>query len=330
MITIKDVAKKAGVSITTVSMVLNNTENKISDKTRKKVIKAAKDLNYKPNIIAKSLVQKKSNSVLLVIPDITNPFFAHLAKKLSIEFEEKGYKLYIHNTSFEKFDEEIFQDIVDRNFIELSLLVDRKAKYFSKEVRKNKKIIFLDEIDYNEDSILITGNNEKGGYIATKFLLSRGYKNIAVVIGPKDTANSSRRLSGFLKCMMDNNLYFDPKNIYHGNYTLEGGYQAAKYLIKRNIDAVFCFNDMSAYGFLNYCKEKNIDVPNDLAIIGYDNLFFDNIVNPRLTSICQNWTKIAKKTAQIAEIVLNEKKLIKKKYLIEPKLIIRDSVGVKK
>ena len=326
MANIKDVANLANVSITTVSMVLNNTDNKISEKTRQNVIDAAKKLNYSPNRIARSLVTKKSNAVMLVIPDISNPFFGIMAKELSVLFEKDGYLLYIYNSNVSTFDEKIFLDLVEKNFIGLSLIVDRRVENFSLDTKKKHKIIFLDEMSNSNDDMTVTCDNEMGGYIAANYIIDSGYKNTGVITGNMNSLNSIKRFKGFKKAFEKRNIRFDNKNIVYGDYTFESGYKNAENLIKNNIDSVFCFNDMMAFGFISYCKNIDKNIPDDIAVMGFDDTFMCDIVSPRLTSISQNISQIAKNAYELSKKILNGENIDKKKIFVEPVLIKRQSV----
>lgn len=329
MANIKDVAKKAGVSITTVSMVLNKTNNKISEPTREKVLKAAEELNYNPNSYAKALASKKGNSIMVVIPDIVNPFYASIVKELTYYARKKNYFLYIHNTNNKPIVEGDFLNILKNNYFMASFVVDRNVVGLSEKDIKKYNIIFLDEYDFtNRKNNIVTGNNEKGGYLAVEYLIKRGFRNIGMLLGPRSTANSSRRLSGGIKASMDYDLYIDSSNMIHGDYSYEEGYKAGKFFLDRNIDAIFSFADMSSYGLINYFKENNIIIGEDISIISYDNLFFDDIITPGLTSIDQNLKDLAKEAIKMADDLINDKKA-RGKIVIEPRIVERESVGIK-
>lgn len=329
MANIKDVAKKAGVSITTVSMVLNKTNNKISKPTREKVLKAAEELNYKPNSYARALASKKGNSIMVVIPDIANPFYASIVKELTYCARKKNYFLYIHNTNNKAINEREFISILKNNYFMASFVVDRNVGGLSEKYIKKYNIIFLDEYDFtNRNTNIVTGNNEKGGYLAVEYLIKRGFKNIGMLLGPRSTANSSRRLSGGIKASMDYDLYIDSSNMIHGDYSYEEGYKAGEFFLDKNVDAIFSFADMSSFGLINYFKEKNVLIGKDISIISYDNLFFDDIITPGLTSIDQNLKDLAKEAIKMADDLINEKKSIGK-IVIEPRIVERESVGIK-
>lgn len=329
MANIKDVAKLAGVSITTVSMVLNNTNNKISDATRKKVIKAANTLSYNPNNFAKALASKKSNVIMALIPDISNPFFSLLVKNLTYYAEKYSYFLYIHNTNNKNIKKQEFINMITSNVIGASLLVDRNMKDLDDELVRKNNIIFLDEVDFDDRKThIVTGNNEKGGFLGMQYLIDRGFKNIGLLIGPRSTANSSRRLSGAIKAAMNNDIYIDSSNIIHGDYSYEGGYKAGKIFLEKKVDAIFSFADMSSYGLLKYFDENKIKVPRDISLISYDNLFLNNLISPKLTSIDQNLEMIAKSSIEMADDLINGRKN-NKKVMVEPFVACGESVGKK-
>lgn len=328
MSTIKDVAKMANVSVTTVSMVLNNTKHSISRETSNKVIEAAKKLNYKPNNIARSLVSGKSNVVMLIIPDISNPFFGLLSKEISKYVKDKGYFLYIYNSNNENLTEESFQNLIENNFVEATFVVDRRVKEFSKKILNSNKIVFLDEFDFkNRDTYIVAGDNKKGGYLAVKHLIDSGNKKIGLAMGPRDSAVSSRRLSGALDCANTYHINIKPDNIFHSDFTFEGGLKAGEYFADKDIDSIFCFNDMSAYGLIDYFSKMKIAIPEDISIVGYDNLYIDNILNPKLTSIDQNIDQIAKESVRIIFKLINDDKVEIMHKFIEPKLVVRESTN---
>lgn len=326
MSTIKDVAHLANVSITTVSMVLNNTEHKISSKTRNKVIEAAKELNYKPNNIARSLVSGKTNVIMLIIPDISNPFFGLLAKELSEYIRIKEYFLYIFNSNNEDLTEESFQNLIENNFVEATFVIDRRVKQFSKKILNNNKIVFLDEFDYdNKDTNIVTGDNKKGGYLAVEHLISRGLTKIGLALGPRDSAVSSRRLSGSIDCANDYGIHIKSENIFHANFTFEGGLMAGEYFLDKDVDAIFCFNDMSAYGLMEYLNQKKVKIPEDISIVGYDNLYTNNLLSTKLSSVDQNLGQLAKEAVNMIDKLIKNEPLASKNVFVDPKLVIRES-----
>ena len=209
------------------------------------------------------------------------------------------------------------------------MIVDRNIKNIDRELIEKNNIIFLDEVDFNDRNYhIVTGNNEKGGLLGMQYLIDRGFKNIGILIGPRSTANSSRRLSGAIKAAMNNDIYINSSNIIHGDYTFEGGYEAGSYFLEKNVDAIFSFSDMSSYGLLKFFSENKVKVPDDISLISYDNLFLNNLVSPRLTSIDQNLEKIAKYSIKMADDLIKNKK-VSRKVMVEPFINFGESVGDK-
>lgn len=329
-VTIKDVAREAGVSITTVSMVLNESDYPISEKTKNKVFETAKRLNYVPNKIARNLVMRQSESIALIVPDITNPFYPEIAKAVSEVAESRGYNLILINTNNETTDKSNWLEVLENGLIEGALLISRESSITAAYNRsKNIKIVYLDEPGFSEDkeAYIVTGDSTEGGYLAGKHLISLGHKKLACIAGPEETPNSSRRLSGFLKACMENDIYLDTKYILFGNYTFDGGYECGKILAKEDITGIFAFNDLSAYGAIRALKECGKNVKNDYSIIGYDNLLMTAYTDPSLTTIDQFSKQIGISGTNILIDLITGKEVEERKVLIKPKLILRETTG---
>ena len=266
---------------------------------------------------------------MAIIPDIANPFFSLLVKYLTNYSLKHDYFLYIHNTNNKKIKKEEFENLLKSNYAAACLVVDRNINKISPKIIDDYNVIFLDEVNFSDDEThLVTGNNESGGMMAMNYLLDRGFRNIGILIGPRSTANSSRRLSGAIKAAMSRDIYIDSKNIIHGDYSYEGGYKAGKFFLDRKVDAIFSFADMSSYGLLNYFSENGIRVPEDISLISYDNLYLNKIISPRLTSIDQNLEELARRAIEMADDLINKKETLDR-IMIEPHLVEGESVGKK-
>lgn len=328
--TIKDVAREAGVSITTVSMVLNESDYPISEKTKRKVIQTAKKLDYVPNRVARNLVTRKSNSIALIMPDITNPFYPEIAKAVSEVAERRGYNLILINTNNQTTKKSTWLEVLENGLIEGALVVSRETTFKDAIKRaKNTKIVYLDEPGFlcDKDSYMVTGDSEEGGYIAGKHLISLGHKKMACIAGPEETPNSSRRLSGFLKACMEHDVLLDSKHILFGNYSFNGGYECAKILSKEDVTGIFAFNDLSAFGAIKALKESCKYVLRDYSIIGYDNLIMTAYAAPSLTTVDQFSKLIGERATSMLLDLISGKKINERKVLIKPKLIIRETTS---
>ena len=329
-VTIKDVAREAGVSITTVSMVLNESDYPISEKTKQKVFETAKKLNYVPNRIARNLVTRKSNSIALIVPDITNPFYPEIANAVSEVAEKRGYNLILINTNNQTTKKSAWLEVLENGLIEGALVISREPTITDAYKRaKDIKIVHLDEPGFlsDKDAYIVTGDSEEGGYLAGKHLISLGHKKLACIAGPEETPNSSRRLSGFLKVCMENDIYLDSRHILFGNYSFDGGYECGEILAKEDITAIFAFNDLSAFGAIKALKESGKEVVRDYSIIGYDNLLMTAYTDPSLTTIDQFSKQIGISATNILLDLISGREVKERKVLIKPKLLIRETTS---
>ncbi|PYZ92691.1 LacI family transcriptional regulator [Salipaludibacillus keqinensis] len=327
MATIKDVAKLAGVAVSTASYALNGTK-KISDSTKQKVITAAKELNYQKNGYAMDLKMNKTKIIALILSDLIGPFYSELIQGVQEVVMEHGYDLIVcssygdESSTAAKFLREKRADgvILFAHNIETQLIQD--------SVRKGFPIVVLDrDLSDYEDIISVNVNNEHGSYIAAKYLIDQGSKNIAFVSGPKKSIDSQLRLEGFKRALKEHNLpYYSKWNI-NGKFTKDGGYQATKMLIHQGQlpDAVFYANDEMAIGGIEALKENHIDIPNQVSVIGFDDIQLAPYIQPPLTTVKQPKYEMGKLSSHLIFQVL-EGEDVQNFYSLETEMIIRDSV----
>lgn len=337
-VTINDVAKRANVSITTVSLVLNNKAKSISKKTIEKVKKAAHEINYFADPIAASMITKKTKTIGYILPNIENMFFARIVKMMDIELSNYGYNLIICNSdeSYERGQSAIIS-LTRRNvdFLVItpsseSLKKENLSSVTSLANSLKTPFLFVDrEIDGINANVIVS-DNEKGGYIATKHLIENGHSNIAYLSGPQEVSSSYHRYHGYLKALKESNISFSEDMLFIGDYSYETGYRAGLDIIKsKKITAVFAANDLMAYGLIKACHEKGVKIPQDLSIVGYDDLFYSSILDVPLTSVNHNINLMAKRVAEyVVEALKNKNKndYGYDKILIKPHLVVRDSV----
>lgn len=295
-ITIKDVARESGFSITTVSMVLNKKPVSIPEETRRKVEDTALKLNYRPNQLAISLITKKTRTIGLIIPDISNLFFAGLTKAIEESAWENGYNVICGSSNND----------VARDIEYLEVFLDRKTdgiimiRSLSNASDNNKEEVLLRLLESISVPIVLLDrsipdiripvvklDNHQGGYLATKHLLGLGHTRIGCYTGSKNISSSIERLNGYKSALEESGLPFTPHLIYEGNYQLEGQAEAFEYLIRQEISALFCFNDLMAYGIYFEAQKAGISIPDDLSIVGFDNNVMSGVLQPGLTTMCQ-------------------------------------------
>lgn len=330
--TIKDIANYTGLSITTISLVLNGKADKIPQKTKDIVFEAVKELNYSSNKIAVGLVKKRTNTIGLIIPDISNIFFSILAKGVEDGCRKVGWNLILCNTNDSHGrDMQYIQVLADRGVDGILYIMaadsDKENIKESIHLMENLNIPFvmIDRYIEGKNIVSISTDNLKGGYLATKHLIDLGHKNIACIMGPFNLIDSQNRLAGYKMALEEAGIEFNPSLIFEGKYTLESGIEGIEFLSGKQYTAIFAFNDMSAFGAYKELTSRNINVPKDISLIGYDNIFFSNLLDVPLTTINQPIYKIGKTSAEIL-VNKGKRKNIKENHIIfEPEIVIRSS-----
>lgn len=301
-VTIKDVAKKANVSITTVSRVLNNKPD-VSDQTKEKIKKIIKELGYNQNDVARGLVLDKTYTIGLIIPDISNPFFPKLAQGVENKAKELGYSVIFCDTN-NKISEEIEAiELLKRKKIDgiiLSLSLKNKEE-LKKLKEENFPVVQIDRQIPGFDYPIVTIDNVKSSYKATKYLIQLGHTKIAHITGDLDTKTGQDRLEGYKKALKEFNLFQKEEWILSGDYSLESGFNQMKNILNsKNLPtAIFAANDLMAIGAYNAIFNNNLKVPEDFSIIGHDDIEIASIIRPGLTTIEQPKYSLGKKTAEI-------------------------------
>ncbi len=334
MITIKDVARLAGVSHTTVSLALRGSSS-ITDETKKKVMKAAKQLNYHPNHLAKSLVNGKTNVIGVVANFFSSNFEMEVLKGIeqSIRSMENDYMINLFAT-LEKNDQVLEDICLGRRADGVILLSISPSPEIIKLYNDNKcPMIVIDE--RAEGAIEITMDNYHGAYMATEHLINSGRRNLALVLGDSNREDlglsQNERKQGFLQAIKDHGLTFNPKNTFFiEDYYFEEGQVVYKRMQRygSNIDGVFCAaGDIVASGIMLEAKMEHVNIPRDLSIIGYDDVPSSSLIDPPLTSIRQPLFQIGKNGyARMVRFLEGKEEYKPNKLVYEPQLIVRSSV----
>jgi LacI family transcriptional regulator len=283
------------------------------------------------------MITKKTKTIGYIIPDIQNMFFSEIAKNIEMEIVNKGYNLILCNSD-DKFERDIksILSLVNRN-IDLLVFSPSSESLKHNNIDKIYNLLSAIEIPYiivdrelsNKECNMIVNDHEYGGYIATKYLIDNGHKNIACISGPLEVSSARNRYNGYLKALTEANILVNTKFLFEGDYYYESGYRFAKEIIKdKSITAVFVSNDLMAYGVFQACREEKINVPNDLSVVGFDDLYFSQILEVPLTSVKQNISLISTKICSFIFNALKSKTEVETthKEVIQPTLTIRNSV----
>lgn len=331
--TIKDVAKKAEVSIATVSLVIHNSD-RITSETRKRVLKVIKELNYYPSRSARDLVTKKTGNIGFILTADhflrTEPFYTKIF--LGTEFEAHINEYYILlttvSTDFKKGDS-LPRFVLERSVDGIIIAGKVPASLIDSLHNQNLPIVFVDYIPPVGDYSTIMIDNIKGGTLATQHLLQLGHKNIAFIAGDINHPSISDRYHGYKIALERAGIALNNDNIITDeDYPARAnGYNAARKLFSNNnnITAVFACNDAMAIGIMQYLKESNIRIPEDVSIIGFDDVEVDLLLNPSLTTIRVPKIEIGAEAVRLMVGLLKKKDSSPKKIFIPTELIVRKS-----
>ncbi|SDI34869.1 LacI family DNA-binding transcriptional regulator [Proteiniclasticum ruminis] len=314
--TIKDIAKEAGVSIATVSFIVNGKDQHISEATRQRVKDVMKKYNYIPNAMAGSLVTRRTGIIGLVLPDITNPFFPGIARGAEDRANEEGYSIIFCNTDDkieveEKYIESLSSKMVDGIIIAHSSNSEEMGEILE---RTQIPIILIDR-DFDSKNILgkVLVNNKDGAYQAVCHMVERGYKKIAYLSGSLKTQTAMDRLEGYKEALKEKNLPVEEHLIKYGEYRAEWGRKGVKELLteKRDFDAVFCGNDLIAIGAMKELLKNGYKVPEDKGVMGFDDIYMAQMVEPELTTVKQPNYEMGYQAVDLLIKHLKEKKSTK-------------------
>lgn len=308
MPTIKDVAKKAGVAVATVSRVLNN-RGYISEATRQKVYKAMEELNYQPNELARSLYRKKSYLIGLLIPNISHPFFAELAGYIEYYAYQNGYKILLCNSQQNSDKEKEYIDMLKRHQVD-GIIIGSHTLEAEQYLNVNLPIVAVDR--YYTNIPYVASDNYNGGILATKLLIEKGCRNIAHISGPLAlNTPANNRYKAFKDVATQENVnYFIVETKLH-SFETEEYKKIIRQLFEEHpeIDGIFASSDLIAISIISLARELNKRIPQDLKIIGYDDINIANLVVPSLTTVKQPIEEIAKKAIELILCQIDGKKV---------------------
>ncbi|MFC7321693.1 LacI family DNA-binding transcriptional regulator [Halobacillus campisalis] len=288
MTTIKDVAKRAGVAVSTASYALNGI-NKVSAATVEKVNKAAAELNYKKSGFASDLKRSKTNTIALILSDLSGPYFSELIKGVQEVTASNGFDLIA--CSSVGGDKSTASKFLKEKRVDGAIVLAHNisADLINSSARKDFPIIVLDRDVDNPNVVHVEVDNRKGAYEATEYMIQKGHSSIAYVSGPMNSHDNEERFQGYLSALEHNNLSYQSRWKISGDFTREGGYRATKMLLaQQNMpEAVFYANDEMAIGGLQAFSEKKVRVPEDISMVGFDDIQLSEYVQPPLTTVRQ-------------------------------------------
>ncbi len=332
MPTIKEVSYHAGVSAATVSRVLNGTVPVASD-TKKRVLDAIEKLNYQPNAFARGLVTNRSGGIGVVINEISSPYYSGIVRGIERVVEAAGMHLIVSSghadAAFErKAASYLVQRRSDALILRLETLTDGELlSWLEGNLPAETPIVIMGRNITELGERCIHLDNEKGGFLATQYLLEQGHRRIAHVAGPLAMKDSRDRLQGYRRALETAGLPYDEAYVVEADFKEEGGQRAAQRLLDRRLDlsAIFSANDQMAAGILHTLRAHGLNIPQDISLVGYDDVFIARYFYPALTTVQQPLEEMGQAAAHIALAALDQREAeVKRKF--EPRLIVRRSV----
>jgi LacI family transcriptional regulator len=330
MPTIHDVAKRAGVAPITVSRVINNS-GYISQETRARVKAAIIELGYKPNIIARSLRSKRTNTLALVLTDITNPFFTAIARGVEDTASDAGFTVIFCNTD-ESVDEEAkYLQLLMQKQVDGILLVPARSISGSIEMIKEQgtPVVILDRRVPNVDADVVRCDSVEGAYRLVKLLIDQGHRRIAVLSGPQGVSTADDRVEGYHKAMIEAGIP-DEGLMFYGRYNLTSGYEMAKQalVLSPQATALFAANNFIAIGAMKALRDSGLKIPGDISLVSFDDLPQTFIVDPFLTVAAQPPYEMGCKATQLLlNRIRGEAPLECQEIVLPTELIVRHSNG---
>lgn len=330
--TIKSVAEACNVSLTTVSLVLNGKASRIPEETRQFILETAKRMNYRPSQLAVSLATQKTNTIGLLVPDISNLFFSALAKSIETESHGYGYNILYGNTEDDpKRDLYYLQMFLDRRVDGILYVLSANAQQddieqYRKLINSSGTPVIL--VDRHIEGLRcksITIDNRFGGYTITKHLLEQGHRKIGCITGPQHVSSTIQRLAGYQQALAEYGVAYDPSIIYEGGYDIATGRRFLPELIKKHVTAIFAFSDMTALGVYKEIRDHQLRIPEDVSVVGFDDIFVSDMLEVPLTTVYQPVKEIG--TAAVTELIktINGEPSNNDTIVFEPTLIVRSS-----
>jgi LacI family transcriptional regulator len=330
MATIYEVSEAAGVSLATVSRVVNGNSN-VSQKTRDKVLSAMESLGYQPNTIAQSLASKRSNSVGILVSELHGSFFGNMMSAVELELRESGkHAIITAGHADEEKEKQGIEFLLSRRCDALILHVEAVSDEYLIELDKKKIpfVIINHKIEQLSDRCFYL-DNEEAGYIAAKAVIEHGHKDIAYITGPALKEDAQLRLAGHKRAFDEAGIAMKDSLLVEGDYKQEGGVEGLRTLLnqKESFTALICANDEMASGAMSEAREQGMELPSELSIIGFDDVIFSEYMYPGLTTINNPVTTMGRMAARWVLKNVYDKKISEIQNKFDPKLVVRDSLA---
>lgn len=336
MVTIKDVAKLAGVSVSTASNALNGKYG-VNEKTRQRVLKAAQELNYKPNPMAKGLVTNSTRNVGIIITGpssfnvFTNPIFIEIIREMTVSLSRKGYHAMLNVIDLEE-EEEYLPRIAQSRTVDVLIYLgtrkpDKELVQLIRRVELPFIVVLRDAPD--ENTVAVSVNNRKCGYDATRYLIEMGHRRIGFIGVLPGVKLAEERFKGYRQALEEAGIPFDPSLVVEGNFYQESGAMGVRRLLRQASQrptAIFCANDMMALGAIEGLGQEGLPVPDSISLIGCDNIPNLHLMKVPLTTVAHPISELGRLSVEKAVGILEGNDKLPDRIILESEIRVRGSV----
>jgi len=330
-VTIRDVATRAGVSVATVSRVVNRSPHRVSPATQRRVLSAVRQLGYRVNIIAQGLKKRSTRTVALIVPDISNPFFPAIARGIEDAARERGYAVLLCNTYEDLARERAYLELLRKRMIDgvIFATVGSNTAHLRALRRERLPVVLVarDVVGLRIDAVLV--DNYHGEFEATSHLIGLGHRRIAHICGPATLHVVAERRRGYLRALEAAGVPGADAIVLEGDFTAEGGRQAIRTLLERGVrfTAVAAANDLMAIGAMEALRHAGRLVPEDVAVVGFDDITFASLVSPPLTTVAQPKYRMGQMAmARLLEL-MDRRDGGPRQTVLPARLVVRESCG---
>ncbi|HEU4798978.1 MAG TPA: LacI family DNA-binding transcriptional regulator [bacterium] len=332
-VTIRDVAARARVSVATVSRVVNGSPHRVSPATRRRVASAVRSMGYHANIIAQGLKQRRTRTVALIVPDISNPFFPAIARGIEDKAQERGYAVLLCNTYEDLARERTYLDLLRKRMVDglIFATVGSNTRHLRALRRERLPVVLVarDVEGVRIDAIFV--DNFRGEFEATSHLIGLGHRHVAHIAGPPSLHVASERRRGYLRALEAAGVPQEDAVVVEGDFSADGGRNAVRTLLERNIrfTAVAAANDLMAIGAMEALRHSGRRVPDDVAVVGFDDITFASLVSPALTTVAQPKYKMGQLAMDRLLALMDGSDGRPKQMVLPPELVVRESCGAR-
>lgn len=328
MSTMRDVANRAGVSPSTVSHVINNTRF-VDPQTRERVVTAIDALGYRPNSVARSLRQRQTHTIGLVVPDSSSAFFAGVSRAVEDAGFNAGYSVILGNSDGSQVKERTYINVLLSKQVDGLILMSlgNDPSTVHTAIEEKVPVVVVDRVlqGTTVDQIMI--DNEQGGYLAGKYLTGLGHTNVGCIAGPRGLSLAEERLEGFRRALREARIRLSERQVTYGDFGLEAGVEGIRALVRRDatLTAVFSANDQMAIGAIYGLHQMGRAVPDDVSVIGFDDILQARATIPALTTIAQPMQQLGTTSVQILLDRIQSPTRLPQRVVLQPTLVERES-----